>query len=170
MVCHYAPKEHGLELRAEFEPELWERLCVRLPKDTLLIGLTSIHWREAWKYGQRAYRYCQHDVGHAIGAISAAAAGLGWQARILDDPGADELALITGTFRNHNAEPEEPDLLMAVGPLVEEISETGLPENVVRAFESLDWKGSPNQLSECHVEWGISEIAASARKPHGADH
>jgi SagB-type dehydrogenase family enzyme len=170
VVCHYAPKEHGLELRAEFESELWKRLCARLPKDTLLIGLTSIHWREAWKYGQRAYRYCQHDAGHAIGAMSAAAAGLGWQTRILDDPGTNELALITGTFRNHNAEPEEPDVLMAVGPLVEETSETGLPEDVVQAFESLDWRGSPNQLSKSHVEWGMNEIAASARKPHAAGH
>ena len=29
------------------------------------IALTSIHWREAWKYGERAFRYCQHDLGHA---------------------------------------------------------------------------------------------------------
>jgi len=57
----------------------------RFPPGTFFTGLTSIHWREAWKYGQRAYRYCQHDAGHAIGAISIAAAGLGWQARILDD-------------------------------------------------------------------------------------
>lgn len=167
-VCHYAPKEHGLELRAEFESGLWERLCARLPKDTLLIGLTSIHWREAWKYGQRAYRYCQHDVGHAIGAISVAAAGLGWQTRILDNLGTDELALLTGTFRDHDAEPEEPAVLIAVGPFVAETNETGLPEDVVRAFESLDWLGRPNQLSESHLEWGMAEIAAAARKPHGA--
>ena len=70
MVCHYAPKEHGLEVRAAFELGLWKKLCVRFPTDTFLVGLTSIHWREAWKYGQRAYRYCQHDAGHAIGAIS----------------------------------------------------------------------------------------------------
>ena len=53
------------------------------PADIFLVGLTSIHWREAWKYGQRAYRYCQHDVGHAIGAIVIAAAGLGWQTQVL---------------------------------------------------------------------------------------
>ncbi len=167
-VCHYSPKEHALEMRAEFEPALWERLCARLPKDTVLIGLTSIHWREAWKYGQRAYRYCQHDVGHAIGAISIAAAGLGWRARILDDLGTDELALLTGTFRHHDAEPEEPDVLIAVGPYEEETGEIGLPDDVVQAFESLDWRGSPNQLSESHVEWGMEEIAAAARKPRGA--
>jgi len=168
MVCHYAPQEHGLEQRAEFATELWERLCGRLPQDTLLIGLTSIHWREAWKYGQRAYRYCQHDAGHAIGAISIAAAALGWQTRILDDLGTDDLALLTGTFRDHDAEREEPDVLMAVGRLAEEINETGLPEDSVQAFASLDWRGSANQLSPSHVEWGMAEIAAAARKPRAA--
>lgn len=167
-VCHYAPKEHGLEMRAEFETELWNRLCARLPQHTLLIGLTSIHWREAWKYGHRAYRYCQHDVGHAIGAMSVAAAGLGWQARMLDDLGTDELALLTGTFQDHAVEPEEPELLMAVGPFAEETSETGLPEDAIRSFASLDWWGSPNQLSQSHIEWGMDEIAAAAWKPRGA--
>lgn len=168
MVCHYAPKEHGLEVRAEFELGLWEKLCVRFPQDNFFIGLTSIHWREAWKYGQRAYRYCQHDAGHAIGAISIAAAGLGWQTRVLDDLGTDELALLTGTFRDHDAEPEEPDVLMALGPFEEETNETGLPEDHVLSFESLDWRGCPNQLSKSHVEWGMDEIAEAVRKPRGS--
>ena len=49
----------------------------------LLVALTSIHWREAWKYGERAFRYCQHDLGHAIAAVSMAAALLGWRAALL---------------------------------------------------------------------------------------
>jgi SagB-type dehydrogenase family enzyme len=168
MVCHYAPKEHGLERRAEFESGLWEKLCARLPKDTLLIGLTSIHWREAWKYGHRAYRYCQHDAGHAIAAMSVAAAGLGWQTKILDDPGTDELALLTGTFRDHDAESEEPDVLLAVGPFAGKTSETGLPEAAIEAFKSLNWRGRPNQLSQSHMEWGMDAIAVAARKPRRA--
>ncbi len=167
MVCHYAPKEHGLEMRAEFAPELWGKLCERFPKDTFFVGLTSIHWREAWKYGERAFRYCQHDVGHAIGAITIAAAGLGWQARILDDLGTDELALLMGTFRDHDAEPETPDVLMAVASFAESAHETDLPADIVVSFGSLDWQGSPNQLSSSHVEWGMNEIAKANWKPHG---
>jgi len=53
---------------------------------------------EAWKYGQRAFRYCQHDAGHAIGAICIAAAGLGWQTRMIDDLGTDELALLMARY------------------------------------------------------------------------
>ena len=167
MVCHYAPKEHGLEVRAEFELGLWEELCVRFPTGTFFMGLTSILWREAWKYGQRAYRYCQHDAGHAIAAVSIAAAGLGWQTRLLDDLGRGELAALTGTFLEKDAESEEPDVLMALGPFEEAMHEPGLPRDQVLTFESLDWQGSPNQLSRSHVEWGVDEIAEAARKPSG---
>ena len=167
MVCHYAPKEHALEVRAEFGLGLWNKLCVRFPTDTFLVGLTSIHWREAWKYGQRSYRYCQHDVGHAIGAISIAAAGLGWQTTILDDLGADELALLMGTWQDHGAEPEEPDVLMAVAPRDVPTNQTRLPEDQVLAFKSLGWRGHPNQLSTSHAEWGVAEAAEAARKPRG---
>lgn len=168
MVCHYAPEEHGLELRAQFDLGLWEQLVVRFPRDTFFMGLTSIHWREAWKYGQRAYRYCQHDAGHGIGAISIAAAGLGWQTKILDDLSTDELALLMGTFPDHEAEPEEPDVLMALGPFEKETNEIGLPGDHVLTFGSLDWQGSPNQLSRSHVDWGVDEIAEAVRKPPGS--
>ena len=50
-------------------------------------GLSSIYWREAWKYGERAFRYCHHDIGHAICSISIAAAELGWQARLIENVG-----------------------------------------------------------------------------------
>ena len=164
-VSHYAPKEHGLEARAQFGIALWDQLVAGLPEGTFLVGLTSIHWREAWKYGQRAYRYCQHDVGHAIGAMSIAAAGLGWRTRMLDDLGADELALLLGTGRHHDAEPEEPEVLIAVEPCGEDTGETQLPEQAISAFEFLDWRGHPNHLSPSHVDWGVEEAATAARPP-----
>lgn len=167
MVCHYTPQMHGLEVLAKFDSALWEKLCVGLPESTILVVLTSIHWREAWKYGQRAYRYCQHDVGHAIGAISIAAAGLGWQAKILDDLGTDELLRLTGTFREHDAEPEEPDVLIALCPVKQTIQASSLSPEALAAFSLLDWKGYPNRLSLSRIEWGIDEIAKATRKPEG---
>ena len=164
MVCHYAPKEHALEVRAEFEPEVWDTLWAVAPADTFLVGLTSIHWREAWKYGQRAYRYCQHDAGHAMGAIVIAAAGLGWQTWILDDLGTEELALLMGT-ENNDAESEEPDVLMVVGPHAEEAMR--LRADQIRALSSLDWQGTANQLSSSHLDWCVETTAAAARKPRG---
>ncbi len=57
-----------------------------------LIALTSIHWRESWKYGERAFRYCQHDCGHAIAAIGFAAAMAGCRASLLPEWSHDDIA------------------------------------------------------------------------------
>jgi len=167
MVCHYAPRVHGLEVLAEFDSELWNTLCSPFPAHTFFIGLTSIHWREAWKYGQRAYRYCMLDAGHAMGAISMAAAGLGWWTRLLDELGTDDLDLLMGTFRDHDAEPEEPDMLIACIPDKQATKETSLCDASVLSFESLSWQGRPNRLSPSHVEWGVEDIASQVRKPRG---
>jgi SagB-type dehydrogenase family enzyme len=78
-VYHYASKAHGLELRADLDPSVWAALTAAFPEGSFLVGLSSIHWREAWKYGERAFRYCQHDVGHALGTMRFAAATLGWK-------------------------------------------------------------------------------------------
>ncbi len=168
MVSHYAPKEHGLEVLTEFDLGLWKQLGASSPKGSCFMVLTSIHWREAWKYGPRGYRYCQHDAGHAIAAISLAAAGQGWQARILDDLSTNELALLTGTFRKHDAESEEPDVLIALSPCTEATNQVGLPAEAILAFATLDWRGRPNQLSPSHVDWGMEEIALAVRKPRGS--
>ncbi|HSC76003.1 MAG TPA: SagB/ThcOx family dehydrogenase, partial [Pseudomonadales bacterium] len=169
MVCHYRPLEHALEVLAAFDTTLWKNLCAGFPDNTVFVALTSIHWREAWKYGLRAYRYCQHDTGHAIGAVSIAAAGMGWQARILDDLGTEELAWLTGTFRAHDAEREEPDLLLALCPCDSDMRATGLPAESIQTFRSLVWHGQPNRLSSSHIEWGIEKIAEAARKPRTAN-
>ena len=107
------------------------------------------------------------DAGHALGALSVAAAGLGWQTRLLDAPGTDELARLLGTMQPHGAEPEEPDMLIACvpGPSVDALPE--LPAAVLQSFESLAWQGQPNHLSPAHVDWGIEAFAARLRKPHG---
>lgn len=164
-VYHYAPKEHGLEVRAEFSAGLWSELCEKLPLGTFFVGLTSIPWREAWKYGQRAFRYCQHDVGHAVGAISIAAAGLGWRTTVLDDIAADELEALMGTGGDDDAEREEPDVMIAVVPSVTESKESGLQRDLILKFASLDWHGTPNQLSPSHVDWGVDEALVATRKP-----
>src|SRR5437868_2889250 len=90
-LFHYAPKEHALERRADCPPALLERLMRGFNPNTLLVCLSSVYWREAWKYGERAFRYCQHDAGHAIGALRIAAAVLGWSALILDATADDTI-------------------------------------------------------------------------------
>jgi SagB-type dehydrogenase family enzyme len=43
----------------------------------IVFALTSIVWREAWKYDERAYRYCLHDIGHAWQALALSARAIG---------------------------------------------------------------------------------------------
>src|SRR5438046_7647826 len=57
-VYHYAPKEHALERRAILDAKAWSELGARFPEGSFLVGLSSVHWREAWEYGERAFRYC----------------------------------------------------------------------------------------------------------------
>ncbi|MBA3540828.1 MAG: SagB/ThcOx family dehydrogenase [Deltaproteobacteria bacterium] len=154
-VYHYAPKEHGLERRAELDPT-WS-----LPAGSFVVGLTSILWREAWKYGERAFRYCQHDVGHALGTLRFAAAALGWKLRLLDGItitpllGLDRDADFTG------AEHEHPDLLALVSPSRDQ---TPLPVPSVSR-----WHGTANQLSSDHVAWPvIDDVAAATTSPAAA--
>jgi SagB-type dehydrogenase family enzyme len=166
LVCHYAPKEHGLELRARFPLDLWDELICGLPKESVLVGLTSIHWREAWKYGARAYRYCRHDIGHAIAAVSLAAAGLGWQARLLDGLSTESLSYLLGVFDPQGAEAEEPDCLLAVySQNAPPVSPCPLNPDTLAAFRTLSWNGSPNHLSGTHMEWpAIDKVASASRK------
>ena len=100
-VFHYSPLHHCLERRAEVPPDVWKRLRAHLGTDGFMIGLTSIFWRESWKYGERAFRYCQHDVGHALAALGLAAARLGWTARRLEGVGSGELAGLTAVDPQH---------------------------------------------------------------------
>ena len=165
-IYHYAPKEHALELRARLSAEQWAALSASFPPGTLFVGFTSIHWREAWKYGQRAYRYCQHDVGHALGALAIAAAGLGWEARLLDDLGMEELAQLFGVPAPGEVEAEHPDCLIAIFPADAPVTASGFPPGAILGLTQLSWQGRPNQLSPEHVDWHLEPVAEATTKPH----
>jgi SagB-type dehydrogenase family enzyme len=177
-LYHYAPREHGLELRAEFRTEPVEGLLVPFPSGAFLLGLTSVHWREAWKYGERAFRYCNHDVGHAIGSARIAAATLGWKMTLLDGVDQDTVAMLLGTDREQDfgeAEPEHPDCLAVVWPSEtvrrEELEVRGATKelplfvdtSIVKELAGATWHGKANQLSGEHgVHWDIIDEAAEA--------
>ena len=166
MVAHYAPEPHGLELRAHLPPELWARLTSGLAPGSVLVGLSSIHWREAWKYGERAFRYCQHDVGHAIATFAIAAAALGWRARLLESIGSETLARCLGVWASSGPEREWAECLLVIEPRSAEVEEWGVPPGIGADFERLEWIGTPNVLSSGHRDWPLVEEAAlAARKP-----
>jgi len=178
-LYHYAPKEHGLELRAEFPAEQIARLLSPFPSGAFLFGLTSVHWREAWKYGERAFRYCNHDVGHAIGTARIAAATLGWKMALLDGVSQNTSALLLGTNRTEDfqgVEPEHPDCLAVIWPVEEVRRETlnvkrgelaevplFLDSAVVKGLAECTWHGKANRLSGEHgVQWDIIDEVAEA--------
>lgn len=166
LVSHYTAKTHGLEIRAELPGKIWEELTAGLPEATVLLGFSSIHWRESWKYGERAYRYCQLDVGHALAAVALAAAALGWEAQLLECIGSDQLGQLLGIAGQKGADAEEPDCLVAVFPRGGAKDRLRISIEKVPAFESLDWQGTPNSLSPSSREWKvIDEVAAASRKP-----
>ncbi|MGA2259391.1 MAG: SagB/ThcOx family dehydrogenase, partial [Thermoguttaceae bacterium] len=119
-VYHYVSRDHRLEHRCSLNQTAHADLSEFLSPNCFLVGLSSIHWREAWKYGERALRYCQHDVGHAIASIRIASAALGWSARLLDTPGDAEVATLLGLDRDADfadgsaADREHPDVLLWV--------------------------------------------------------
>jgi SagB-type dehydrogenase family enzyme len=156
-VYHYAPLLRALEQRAR-----WPQSAIT-DAPGFHVGLTSIVWREAWKYGERAFRYCQHDVGHALAALRFAAAALGWRVQLLPSWDDARTARLLGLDRAEdfeNAERETPELIIRV--IINEAPSTKLSPPTDTAIE---WFGSANRLSDSHVEWpAIDEaIAASER-------
>jgi len=172
MVGHYGAGIHGLEKRAEIPLATWQALQQCFQQPLLLIGITSIHWREAWKYGERAYRYCHHDAGHAIAAISLASASLGWQCRLLDDLSENQLGILMGTGKHEKTgagkpDHEHPDCLLAItaNPVTGSFAKS-LPNSFWDEFKALNWQGVPNNLSTQYVHWPIiEEVSAACEKP-----
>jgi SagB-type dehydrogenase family enzyme len=164
-VYHYVSHDHALEKRCEFTGNA--------PYIGLYIALTSIHWREAWKYGERAYRYCQHDAGHALGALRYAAAVLGWRVELLAECGDAELAALLGLDRSSDfidGEREMPDLFCRIRFTGEDDSSADLSA-LSQNLQSVVWHGQAKPLSALHRNhWPIIEAAAeAAHKPHGEE-
>ena len=154
-VYHYLSRDHVLEQRAAVDDPHWTAAFFG---SGVLIGISSIHWREAWKYGMRAWRYCQHDCGHAIAAVSYAAAALGWQTRLLSFASDDVVANSLGLDRSadfESAEAEAPDALLWVG----DPDARPDPARLLDPLSKASWYGRANRLSQEHVRWpGVDSI------------
>ncbi|HEU0199907.1 MAG TPA: SagB family peptide dehydrogenase, partial [Burkholderiaceae bacterium] len=158
-LYHYTAKEHALELRAEWSQESFTSLLQAFPPHAFLVGFTSVNWRETWKYGERAFRYCQHDVGHAIGGARIAAQTLGWRMLLLDGTADDTVAALLGVDRTEDfsgAEREHPDCLAVVWPADQGADSAARSTITVPLFLAMAsihdsrrpiWHGTANRLS-----------------------
>ncbi|ADE11151.1 nitroreductase family protein [Sideroxydans lithotrophicus] len=146
-LYHYQNLHHALERRAWGSPS---------PTKGAWLGFSSIHWREAWKYGERAFRYCQLDLGHVLAAVSYAAALHGWQARLVK---ADAAAVAHSLGLDREAdfagvEVEEAEVIVALQPIDE-----------VLPTDWQHWAGKPSLLDPRPLyQWPvIAEVAESTR-------
>jgi SagB-type dehydrogenase family enzyme len=166
-VYHYAADRHALEERCAFDRDQWKLAADG--EDVLLVALTSIHWRESWKYGERAFRYCQHDLGHAIAAISLAASVLGWRTELLPTWPQRAIAALVGVDRDEDfveAEREEPGCLLLITADRTRPAVANRADELLEAVRCGRWSGRASQLSEDHVQWTfIDEVAAATEDP-----
>lgn len=105
-LYHYRADRHALERRSRGD---WTEQIARalvLPwaaESPLIVGLTSIFWREAWKYRDRAYRYCCHDLGHAMMNLLLAAHALGMPGGVIAHFGDLRVAQALGLTESDEA-------------------------------------------------------------------
>ena len=148
-IVHYAPRDHLIEILCTFDTDFWSQL----PQNTILFGLSSVVWREAWKYGERAFRYTQLDAGHALRAVEISAALLGWQCRLFDAVAADTLDTLFGFDQPARFVPEEneiADMLLCISPGLP----AALPDPILLAKALPEtFSGQANLLSPAHHPW-----------------
>jgi SagB-type dehydrogenase family enzyme len=157
---HYDPEHHALEGRALLSPAH--------STPWLAIGLSSVMWREAWKYGERAFRYCQLDVGHAMGALSYAAALLGWEVVPVNIASATLRHCLgldrPGDFPSSRyafTEQEEPEIMLALrGPGLHS------PPDLADWLGTAKWQGKPSRIDASPgYRWpAIDQVAAASRE------
>ncbi|CAL4942341.1 unnamed protein product [Urochloa decumbens] len=183
-VAHYAPRDHLLEVRATAPAA--ECAAILPAPATAVLALSSVFWREAWKYGERAFRYCNHDVGHALAAVAVAAAALGWDAKVLDGLSYEDLGRLVGVEKGSPAgmpeelpdkvikgnapwvERQHPDCAVLLFPAGSEPEVNyGRMSEALRRIDELDWVGKANALSKDHVVWDVIYRTAAEVKKHG---
>jgi SagB-type dehydrogenase family enzyme len=131
-LYHYRPSAHMAEQRALGALERnWAGSSA-----PIVFVLTSIAWREAWKYGGRAYRYCLHDMGHAWQALALSTRAIGCDSFAIGHFPDDDVAQLCRLHQD-----EWPMLIV-------ELSGRSIPVREPGACETVWYGGRPNQLSK----------------------
>lgn len=160
-IYHYDALHHALECRLGFGPDHKAAFQRAFPTPGIWVAFTSIFWREAWKYGLRAYRYCQLDMGHALAGISLAARFSGWQCRLVHGAAPPLLDRLLGLDRHDlpAAEAEHAECLCHLGPCSQQAPQVSLT-GIEALCAPLRFEGIPNHLSHAHEHWkGIDRIS-----------
>ncbi|MFO7609136.1 MAG: nitroreductase family protein [Candidatus Krumholzibacteriia bacterium] len=164
-LWHYRPDAHALERCRDLDAAAWAEA---LGPGRILVALSSVVWREAWKYGERAFRYCCHDTGHALAAVDLAAAALGWSARLLDNLDDGDLGRFLGCDRREGPEQDHPDALVLIDTTgsIDDVSIERLDGLSGGAGAAAAWHGVAEPLSPSHQAWPVlDQVRAAVRWP-----
>jgi SagB-type dehydrogenase family enzyme len=167
-VYHYRPYSHALEKRAQLGKQLCDGIKAHFRMDGFFVGLSSIYWRESWKYGERAFRYCHLDVGHAMACLSFSANLSGWKITCLNSLSDNDMEIILGYHKTEwkNSEREKPDILFFVHDARETTVPQDLSQEIIKSFDAVPYNGKPNRLSNEHVDWAIIDrVSYATAKP-----
>ena len=147
-LYHYRASSHEAERRAAGEHWVKAVLETTLApwsrEARVVLVLNSIFWREAWKYRNRAYRYCCLDIGHAWEAVRRAAREMGCEVHAYGHFLDDKLR------RALNAEVDEQPMLIVA------LSGDGGSGQRGEA-ETMWWGGEANTLSAETVDYPLIE-------------
>ncbi|GMR04355.1 MAG: SagB/ThcOx family dehydrogenase [Thermodesulfobacteriota bacterium] len=167
-IFHYNPFYHHLEKRAESGEDLWDEIKKTLGTNGFLAGLASVFWREEWKYGERAFRYSNLDLGHGAACMSFSAALLGWKLTSLSALSDDGFEKIFGFDRTRWVEGERdfPGPLFLVHPKEKKPESKILSADIIERFKEITFTGEPEPLSKDHVDWpAVKEVSMLTAKP-----
>ena len=145
-LYHYRPSSHMAEQRALGDFRL---AGADAP---IVFVLTSIAWREAWKYQSRAYRYCLHDMGHAWQALALAARAIGCESFAIGNFPDDDVAQACRL-----SEDEWPMLLVG-------LRGASIPVRAPDARETVWFGGRANSLSPEIVAYPAIDAIHAATK------
>ncbi|WP_037940860.1 SagB/ThcOx family dehydrogenase [Sulfurospirillum arcachonense] len=147
-ICHYAPQNHSLEILCDFDSKIWETL----PKDSFFVALSSIVYREVWKYGERAFRYTNLDAGHALRSLQISAKTLGWHYKYLSKTSEEALSNLFGFNQKERfGESEVPDMFLLITPK-KYTDAVDISPLIPNTFNS-----SANNIAQTYQDWPLIE-------------
>lgn len=163
-VYHYVSENHVLEQRGIINDK-WANL---LPESGFLLGLSSIPWREMWKYGERSFRYCHHDIGHALAAIRYAAACFGWRVFLLSDWSDAEVTTLLGLDQEQvlrSAEREVAELMLWIDSS-EDAKAICIRPQLAELLTEIKWFGEAKLLNQAHdYDWPtVNQVIEHTKK------
>lgn len=158
-LYHYRPSSHMAEQRAlgDFSSKLagFLRKAPGGASAPITFILTSLAWREAWKYRERAYRYCLLDMGHASEALALAASAAECTHLVMNEFAEDEIARACGLN-----EDEWPMLMVA-------LNGASIPVGDSDRNETVWFGGKANPLSRETISYPSIEGAHAATQWNG---